>query len=64
MFGPYVGELGNGGEKLVLLDDSQLAVEWVEYDDEFPWPIGADALGNNKEDLPAETFLQSVTGAG
>jgi hypothetical protein len=50
--GPFVGELDNGGEALTLLNSNAEPVEFVDYDDEFPWPIGADALGNNRDLLP------------
>jgi hypothetical protein len=41
----YDGELANSGEKLSLLDDNGFEVDAVIYDDKFPWPLVADALG-------------------
>ena len=52
LFGPYAGELDNGGETVALLNANAEVVEFVDYNDKFPWPIGADALGNNRELLP------------
>jgi hypothetical protein len=43
--GSYRGELGNGGDKLVLMDSSGRELEAVRYETRFPWPVAADALG-------------------
>jgi hypothetical protein len=43
--GGYAGALDNGGDTVALLDDGGTMVDLVRYDDQFPWPIGADALG-------------------
>jgi hypothetical protein len=45
VLGDYQGELDNGGNSVALLDDQGALVDVVRYDDEFPWPLGADALG-------------------
>jgi len=45
LFGPYERELDNGGEKVALLDADGQGIESLTYDDDFPWPIGADAFG-------------------
>jgi hypothetical protein len=47
--GPYEGELGNGGGELVLIDDNGREIERVKWDDAFPWPHAADALGGADE---------------
>jgi hypothetical protein len=43
--GDYEGELDNDGERLLLEDGAARVVDEVIYDDRFPWPVGADALG-------------------
>jgi len=53
IYGPYEGELANGGEKLFLLNDNGMLMDWLEYDDHAPWPIAADALGADDKFLPA-----------
>ena len=45
LFGPWERTLDNGGEKLALVSVAGRGVEAVAYDDEFPWPLAADALG-------------------
>jgi len=54
-FGPYDGELANGGDRIGLFDSNGIGIELVEYDDKFPWPIGADALGASGSDLGINT---------
>lgn len=58
--GPYDGELGNGGGELVLLDDNGRELERVRWDDAFPWPHAADALGGGDAwaDLDAKFYGQ------
>lgn len=41
VFGPYEGELSNGGDELALLDLNNRVVDFISYDDEAPWPIAA-----------------------
>jgi hypothetical protein len=43
--GDYDGELDNDGERLALESPQGNTVDEVVYDDRFPWPVGADALG-------------------
>ena len=43
--GDYTGELGNGGGTVKLYDAGGALQDSVTYDDKFPWPYGADALG-------------------
>jgi hypothetical protein len=45
LLGPYERELDNGGEKVAIIGADGQGVESVSYDDGFPWPMGADALG-------------------
>ena len=45
IFGPWERTLDNGGEKIALVSAAGRGVEAVAYDDEFPWPLAADALG-------------------
>jgi hypothetical protein len=53
IFGPYDGKLSNGGEQLQIgkpgdIDNGTrkfIRVDRVKYDDESPWPIGADGTG-------------------
>jgi len=54
VFGGYASALDNGGETLrVESSDGRLADE-VKYDDTFPWPTAADALGATEDWLPPE----------
>ncbi|MBI4605329.1 MAG: lamin tail domain-containing protein [Planctomycetes bacterium] len=53
LFGDYARELDNGGEKVALIGASGQGVDSVTYDDDFPWPAGADALGADDDFLPA-----------
>ena len=45
VFGDYARTLDNGGEKVALIGSSGQGVDSMSYDDDAPWPIGADALG-------------------
>ena len=45
LLGDYVGELDNGGGTVLLQDASGATLDSLTYDDDFPWPMGADALG-------------------
>jgi hypothetical protein len=53
IFGNYARTLDNGGEKVALVSASGQGVDSVSYDDDFPWPSGADALGADDDFLPA-----------
>jgi hypothetical protein len=46
--------LENGGEEIVLVDPSGTEVESVRYDDEAPWPLGADGGGPSLQRLCAD----------
>ncbi len=50
--GDYTGQLDNAGGLLVLLNAAGGVVDSVGYDDRFPWPIAADALGASDNWLP------------
>ena len=45
LFGDYGGGLDNGGDKVALVDAGGLGIDRMAYDDDAPWPVGADALG-------------------
>ena len=49
--GQYVGRLGNGGETIVLADNSlpRRVQDVVSYEDEIPWPTEADGGGPSLE---------------
>jgi hypothetical protein len=59
VLGPYDGKLNNDGEDLQLTrpgdpealtgEVPMILVERVDYDDESPWPTGADGLGSSLE---------------
>lgn len=51
--GDYDGELDNDGERIVLADAAGAKVDEAAYDDAFPWPVAADALGASDDWLPA-----------
>jgi hypothetical protein len=52
VMGDYPGQLDNGGEEVVLLDGDGGRVDFVKYDDQPPWPVGADALGAGRAWFP------------
>jgi hypothetical protein len=43
--GNYTGQLDNSGALVALLDAAGAMVDSFRYDDRFPWPVAADALG-------------------
>ncbi len=49
LLGGYTRTLDNGGEKIVLIGADGQGVDSMSYDDDFPWPEGADALGADEE---------------
>jgi spore coat protein CotH len=53
LVGDYAGQLDNGGDVVELVDGQGALVDVVRYDDRFPWPVGADALGASAAWLPA-----------
>jgi hypothetical protein len=50
-FGSYEGSLDNAGESLELVDPFNAVVDSVTYDDELPWPEGADGAGGSLQRL-------------
>lgn len=48
-------ELDNGGEKVGLVTADGLGVDSVSYDDDFPWAVGADAMGAGEMDYPQQS---------
>jgi hypothetical protein len=52
LHGDYSGALDNSGGLVVLLDAGGAVVDSVRYDDAFPWPVAADALGAGENWLP------------
>ncbi len=60
VLGPYEGKLSNGGEKIALQRQNGSIVEQFAYDDDIPWPRGADGYGPTLErisaDLAADDF--------
>ena len=56
VLGGYQGELDNGGDTVALVNATGAMVDVVRYDDQFPWPIGADALGAGRAWFPAGEY--------
>jgi len=54
LLGPYERELDNGGDKIALLGPGGQGIDSLDYDDDAPWPAGADALGAQEEWLAPE----------
>jgi spore coat protein CotH len=52
--GPYLGDLENGDDTITLRRETGLVADLATYDDGFPWPIAADALGAGESWLEAE----------
>lgn len=53
--GPFTGALNNGGENLVLLNQSDRLMDEVDYDNDSPWPPGADHSGSTLAKIAAYT---------
>jgi hypothetical protein len=49
VIGNYDGKLANEGETVELSNASHQVIDVVTYDDEPPWPIGPDGLGQSLE---------------
>lgn len=47
IFGDYLGTLDNGGDTVLLVDNTNSYVDQLRYCDEVPWPIGADGTGGS-----------------
>lgn len=46
IFGPWTGNLKNGGERIALSDKNGTPVCTVEYNDRGRWPVAADGAGH------------------
>lgn len=46
VLGPYEGYLGNSSDTVKLVDARGTTMDTVAYRSRFPWPTGADALGD------------------
>ena len=49
---------------VALLGAAGAVVDLVRYDDGFPWPVAADALGAGETWLPRRSSRSSRTGTG
>ena len=47
VFGPFEGNLPNGGGTVRLRNELDALLLEVEYDDQLPWPIAADGAGHS-----------------
>ena len=47
VYGPYVGELSNGGGTIRVRNHLDAVLLEVEYDEAMPWPIAADGAGHS-----------------
>ena len=47
VFGPWTGQLSNGGERVTLADKNGTTRCSFEYDDRNPWPLAADGAGHS-----------------
>lgn len=47
VFGPYLGVLSNGGERLELANANGGIFISFRYNDAFPWPVSADGTGHS-----------------
>ncbi|MBI4604505.1 MAG: lamin tail domain-containing protein [Planctomycetes bacterium] len=54
VLGDYARELDNGGDKVALIGAEGQGIDSMSYDDDFPWPVGADALGADEPWLKPE----------
>ena len=69
VLGPYDGQLSNGGERLqigmpgdvnTLGERQYLRIDRVNYDDEAPWPTGADGAGSSLTRMHLEEYGNDV----
>lgn len=49
VIGDYADQLVNGRDTIMLFDDGGGVVDELGYDDDAPWPVGADALGASEK---------------
>lgn len=65
--GPFDGRLNNAGERLELRDRNNRLMDRLEYQDQEPWPVGADGSGAtlakrdpNRASQEAEDWASSI----
>jgi len=65
------GSLTNGGEDIELVDGNGAVVDYVDYDDSYPWTEMADGAGNslalcdaNADNTMASNWLPEINDAG
>lgn len=54
LLGGYSRTLDNGGDRVALVGAQGQGIDAVNYDDDAPWPAGADALGAQEDWLAPE----------
>jgi hypothetical protein len=54
VLGDFAGSLSDAGEALVLVDADDAYRDGIRFDDEAPWPIGADGGGLSLQRICAE----------
>ena len=47
VFGPWIGQLANAGERVSLKDKNGVVRCTMRYDDRHPWPVSADGAGHS-----------------
>ncbi|MDA7908249.1 lamin tail domain-containing protein, partial [Akkermansiaceae bacterium] len=47
VFGPWTGQLSNGGERITLADKNGTIRCSFRYEDRDPWPVAADGAGHS-----------------
>lgn len=52
--GPFDGKLDNGDDTIELRRDDTSLADSVRYEDDFPWPVAADAFGASDDWLAPE----------
>ena len=66
VYGPYDGQLSNGGEQIELqipgdweygeLSRYWIPIEKIDYDDVAPWPTSADGGGDSLQRINPATY--------
>ncbi len=59
IFGPFDFALANGGDAVRVYDAAGHLIDWVEYDDDSPWPTAADGNGSSLERIDASAKFAS-----
>ncbi|MCP4192425.1 MAG: hypothetical protein GY768_17565 [Planctomycetaceae bacterium] len=54
LLGPYEGQMSNAGERLVLRNISNRAMDTIDFDDEGVWPAAADGSGASLAKIEAQ----------